>query len=366
VDLATQYSRGNYTLYFLGHAWSFALLALVLAWGLGIRFRDWARKFGRGPNRTVFLTAAISSIFLALASLPLRLYRGYFREKRYGFARQTLLQWLGDWGKGLAIGVVLGGVFFVALYAVARRFPRRWWQIASAVAIVFLFVTVAVEPVFLEPMFNRFSPLPEGALKTRLLALAHRQHIPAKDVFQVDASRQSAHTNAYVAGLLGTERIVIDDTLLKTETDDEVVATMGHEMGHYVLHHLWKGLALASLGILATCALVALMFPRLTRLPITDPAGLPLIVLIVSACSFLSTPIGDAYSRRLEHEADAFGLDVVRDPDATETSLRKFHTIDLSEYDPPPFIEFWYYTHPSLRHRIEFCEQWRRDHPVPR
>ncbi len=137
---------------------------------------------------------------------------------------------------------------------------------------------------------------------------------------------------------------------------------MGHEMGHYALHHLWKGLALAILGIFAICGLLRLVYPRLTALPFADPAGLPLALLIVSALSFLSTPIGNGFSRRLEHEADAFGLDVVRDPDAAESALRKFNTIDLSEYDPPPFIELWSYTHPSLRHRIEFCERWKREH----
>ena len=361
-DLAKRYSRGNYALYFLANCWGFAVLGLILLAGLGPKFRSWAEKVSRGPNRVVFFTSAILTVALALAELPLRFYRGYLREKSYGFARQGVLGWLGDWAKGLAIGVVLGGLFFVALYAVVRKFPKRYWLVAAVVAIVFLVIAVAVEPVFLAPLFNRFTPLPPGPLKTRLLDLAHSHGIPAKDVFEVDASRQSAHTNAYVSGLLGTQRIVIYDTLLKTETAREVVATMGHEMGHYVLHHVWKGLALASLGVLAVCGLVALLYPRLTRLPISDPAGLPLVVLLVSLLSFLSTPIGDGYSRRIEHEADAFGLDVTRDPDAAESSLRKFNTIDLSEYDPPRFVEWWYYTHPSLRHRIEFCEQWKREH----
>ena len=364
-DLATRYSRGNYALYFAGEAWSFALLGMVVASGLAVKFRDWGRKAGRGTNRTVFLTAAIFTLFVSLASLPLHFYRSYLREKRYGFSHQTLLQWLADWAKGLGLGILLGSLFFVALYAVARRFPKRFWLVAAGVAIFFMVVAVAVEPVFLAPLFNKFTPLAAGPLKTRLLDLAHSQGIPADDVYEVDASRQSAHTNAYVTGLLGTQRIVIYDTLLKTNTPDEVVATMGHEMGHYVLHHLWKGLALASLGILAACGLVAFLFPRLTRIEITDPAGLPLVVLLVSAVSFLSTPIGDGFSRRLEHEADAFGLDVCRDPDAAESSLRKFNTIDLSEYDPPRFIEWWYYTHPSLRHRIEFCERWKHEHLPP-
>jgi STE24 endopeptidase len=361
-DLAREYSRGNYALYFAGEAGSFALLGAVVASGLSVKFREWAQRAARGPNRIAFLTAAILTVFLSVASLPLHIYSSYFREKRFGFARQTVLQWLGDWAKGLGIEIVLGGILITILYAVTRKFPRRFWLIAAAVAILYMVATVAIAPVFLAPLFNKFSPLPDSALRSRLLEVAHSQGIDASDVFEVDASRQSAHTNAYVAGLLGTERIVLYDTLLKTHTPREVVAVLGHEMGHYVLHHLWKGLALASLGILAACWLVRSLFPRLTSLKISDPAGLPLALLIVSAFSFLSTPIGDGFSRKLEHEADAFGLQAVRDPDAMETALRKFNTVDLSEYDPPSFIELWYYTHPSLRHRIEFCEEWKRTH----
>ena len=364
-DPAKRYSRGNYALYFAGEAWMLGLLGAVAASGLGVKFREWAKRRTSGPNRVVFLTASLLTLFVILASLPLHFYRSYLREKRYGFAHQTILQWLGDWSKGTAIAVILGGLFFVLLYAVARRFPRRFWLVAAVVAILFMVVTVAVEPVFLAPLFNKYTSLPDGALRSRLLELAHSQGIPAKDVFEVNASRQSGHTNAYVAGLLGTERIVIDDTLLKSHTDREVIAVMGHEMGHYVLRHLWKGLSLASLGIVAGCWLLNLLYPKLTRLELSDPAGLPVALLIVSALSFLSTPIGDGYSRRLEHEADAFGLEVVRDPDAAESAFRKFNTIDLSEYDPPPFIEFWYYTHPSLRHRIEFCEEWKRKNGSP-
>ncbi|HWC65499.1 MAG TPA: M48 family metallopeptidase, partial [Thermoanaerobaculia bacterium] len=268
------------------------------------------------------------------------------------------------------VGIVLGGLFAVALYAVIRRFPRRWWLIGAAVAMAFTIFAVAVEPVFIAPLFNKFTPLAAGPLKTKLLDLARSQGIDAKDVWEVDASRQSAHTNAYVAGLLGTERIVIYDTLLRTQTPREIVAVMGHEMGHYVLHHLWKGLAFGALLILIGAGLVKTLYPRIaTRRGerwaiggITDPAGLPLVLLIVSAFSFLAAPAANAFSRAEEHEADAFSLDVVRDPDALAAGFAKFNTHDLSEYDPPRIVELWFYTHPSLEHRIEFCERWKREH----
>ena len=369
-----RYAHGRYLLSIAGSAWGFLVLLFLLRSKLSAAFRDRAARIARGgAHRAVFVYFAFFTAATALLSLPLDLYGGWLRERRWGFARQTLAQWLGDWGKGLGVGIVLGGAFAVALYAVIRRYPRRWWAIGAAVAIVFTVFAVAVEPVFIAPLFNRFTPLRPGPLKTRLLDLAHAQGIAADDVYEVDASRQSSHTNAYVAGLLGTERIVVYDTLLQTQTPREIVAVMGHEMGHYVLRHLWKGLALGSLLILLGAWLVKALYPVIARGraerwgigPVSDPAGLPLVLVVVSVFSFFAAPAANAFSRWEEHRADAFSLEVVRDPDALAAGFAKFNTHDLSEYDPPGIVELWFYTHPSLKRRIEFCAEWKRTHTAP-
>jgi STE24 endopeptidase len=365
-----KYAHGAYLLSLAGAAWGFFVLLFLLRSRLSAAFRDRARAIGRGgANRTVFVYFTIFTVVTSLLSLPLDAYGGFFREKRFGFAHQTLLQWLGDWAKGIGLAIVLGGAFAVALYAVVRRFPRTWWLIGAAVAMAFTIFAVAVEPVFIAPLFNKFTPLAAGPLKTRLLDLAHAEGIPARDVWEVDASRQSGHTNAYVAGLLGTERIVIYDTLLKTHTPREVVAVMGHEMGHYVLRHVAKGLAFGGVLILAGAGLVRRFYAPIAERgsrwgigPIADPAGLPLVLLVVSVYSFLAAPVANAFSRWEEHEADVFSLEVVRDPDALAAGFAKFNTHDLSEYDPPRIVELWFYTHPSLEHRIAFCERWKREH----
>jgi STE24 endopeptidase len=368
-----RYAHGRYALSLAGSAWGFLVLVFLLRSRLSARMRDEVLRRTRRPNAVVFVYFALFVVVTSLLSLPLELYGGYFREREYGFARQTLAEWFGDWAKGLGIGIVLGGIFAVALYAVIRRFPRRYWLIGAAVAMAFTIFAVAVEPVFIAPLFNKFSSLAPGPLKSRLLALAHAQGIPASDVYEVDASRQSGHTNAYVAGLLGTERIVIYDTLLQTQTTREIVAVMGHEMGHYVLRHLWKGLALGGALILLGAWLVRTLYPKIAAGRgdrwgiggISDVAGLPLVLLVVSVFSFFAAPAANAFSRWEEHQADAFSLDVVRDPDALAAGFAKFNTVDLSEYDPPRLIELWFYTHPSLEHRIEFCQEWKRTHGAP-
>jgi len=368
-----RYAHGRYALSLAGSAWGCLVLVFLLRSRLSVRMRDEILRRTRRPNAVVFVYFALFVVVTSLLSLPLELYGGYFREKEYGFSHQSLPEWFGDWAKGLGLGIVLGGIFAVALYAVIRRFPRRWWLIGAAVAMAFTIFAVAVQPVFIAPLFNKFSSLAAGPLKSRLLELAHAQGIPASDVYEVDASRQSGHTNAYVAGLLGTERIVIYDTLLQTQTTREIVAVMGHEMGHYVLRHLWKGLAFGSALILLGAWLVQRLFPRIAAGrgarwgigPVSDVAGLPLVLLVVSVFSFFAAPAANAFSRWEEHQADAFSLDVVRDPDALAAGFAKFNTVDLSEYDPPRIVELWFYTHPSLEHRIEFCQEWKRRHAAP-
>jgi STE24 endopeptidase len=367
---AKAYSHGGYALYFVAEAWRFAVLLIVLATGLSARLRDSAERISKRRGIAVFLYFALFAVVTALLALPLDMYGGYFRERRYGFAHQTPLAWLGEQGKALALTIVFGGLVLMLVYAVIRRFPRRWWIGAAGVAIAFAIVAMAIAPVFIAPLFNRFTPLPDSPLKHEILELAHSQGIPAKNVYEVDASRQSGHTNAYVAGLLGTQRIVLYDTILKTDTPREILAVLGHEMGHYVLDHVWKGIAFFSALILLGAWLVQRLFRRLSARfggrwgirGVSDPAGLPLILLILSIYGFVLTPATNAFSRHLEHQADAFSLRVDGDPDAMITALRKFNTHDLSEYDPPPFIELWLYTHPSLEHRIEFCQRWKTEH----
>lgn len=365
---AREYSRGRYALFFARQAVGFATLALLLAIGLSARLRDAAESVASRPWAVVAVYWVLFLLVTSLLAFPLQLYGGFLRERRFDFARQSLAGWMGDWAKGLLVGAVLGGALVVAIYAVLRRFPRRAWLIASAVAIAFLVFSMVIAPVVLAPMFNRFRPLPSSPLKSRILDLARRQGVPAREVYEVDASRQSAHTNAYVSGLLGTRRIVLYDTLLSRDTPDEIVTVVGHELGHAVLHHIPNGIAFGSALILLLAAVTQRLFSRIAAggrfgiRGLADPAGLPLIILIASVLGFLLSPALNGFSRRQEHAADAFALESTRDPDAFVSALMKFHTLDLSEMDPPPAIEWWLYTHPSLAHRIEFCRVWKREH----
>lgn len=364
------YSHGGQVLYAVGTVWGLALLALIVATGFGAWLQGLAERMTRRVNVKVAVYAALFAVVTFLGSFPLTVYASYVREKRYGFANQTFAAWLGDQGKGLLIATLLQALFFTALYAILRRLPRFWWVAGSALAILFVILVLAIAPVFIAPLFNTFEPLHDAALRDEILAMAKTQGIPAREVYQVDASRQSEHNNAYVAGLLGTQRVVIYDTLLKHFTPREIRFVMGHEMGHYVLRHIWKFVALLSVVIVIGFALVdrgareiLKAAPRLGITALHQPASLPLLLLLLNGWSVLVTPAIATFSRHEEQQADRFGMEVTGDPEAAASSFIKFGTYDLSEYEVDPWIEALLYDHPSPANRIRFAQAWAAGHP---
>jgi len=213
---------------------------------------------------------------------------------------------------------------------------------------------VVIAPGGGNPVFNKFEPLKDQVLKQKLLEEASRAGIEGGRVYQVDKSKQTTTMNAYVTGLGPTKRIVLWDTLLAKMTHDEILAGMGHEMGHYVLHHVWQGLAWTITGSFFVLLLAQWAYERGTT-DRGDPASLPLLLVIVSTISFFGAPIENGISRYYEHQADVFGLELTHLNEATASSFVKFAEDSKVNPNPSPFIEFWRYSHPSLQKRIDFA-----------
>jgi Zn-dependent protease with chaperone function len=249
---------------------------------------------------------------------------------------------------------VLIGSLAGAPAVVAMQRIRRWWLplwLGSIPAIVLL---VIIAPVLLDPIFNRFEPLRDQDLKEELLDLASRAGIEGGRVFQVDKSKQTTTMNAYVTGIGPTKRIVMWDTLLQKMTREEVVSVMGHEMGHYVLHHVWKGVALAVAGVLAALLVAHAVYAR-ARIDARDMATFPWLLVILTVLLFLGSPVAAGFSRHLEHEADVFALDLTGLGVPMATAFVKLAEDTKINPDPHPVIEFWRYSHPSLKKRVEFA-----------
>lgn len=366
------YAHGGYWIALVDTIWSILVLWVIVASGFGSRMQRWVEGVTRRPNLVVVLYVVLFTVVSFLTSFPLGLYAGYFREKEFGFLNQGFGGWMGDQGKALCVAIVLQALLLGLVYLALRRLGNAWWVPGAAITIAFVVLGLVIAPVFIAPLFNTFTPLKDEALRREILDMAHAQGIPANEVFEVDASRQSEHNNAYVAGILGTQRVVLYDTILKRFTPREIRYVMGHEMGHYVLHHIWKTVAFISVLVVLGFFFVDRMGRRLIATHprwgiggLEQPASLPLVLLLVSLFLTAALPVISTYSRAQEHAADMFGLEVTHDPEAAASVFTKFGRYDLSEYQVNPMIEFLLFDHPSTGNRIRFAQEWARTHPAP-
>lgn len=342
-------------------------MLLLLETGFSARMRGLAERLTRLRWLQSFLYWVEFVIAAAALMFPLTVYEDFFREHKYGLSNQNFPSWFRDQLVGLLVAVLLGGIAFVILAAVVRRLPRTWHLWGTAVAILFLMIGMLIAPVYIAPLFNTYKPLQNTAIKDQILSLAHANGIPATDVYEVNASRQSKRVSANVSGILATERITLNDNLLNRCSPQAILAVMGHEMGHYVLHHIYNGVIFASIGVAVMFTLLRwgtawALFRWGTRWQvhgIADVAVLPLVVFILSILSFLFTPIGNTVTRTQEYEADIFGLNASRQPDGeAEADLL------LGEYrklDPTPLEEFIFFDHPSGRTRIYAAMRWKAE-----
>ena len=363
------YFEGGYWLLLWNLLWGLGIAALLLSGKRSARLRDWTERVAARRWLQTLLYAAVYLLLIWLMALPLSIYQDYFREHQYGLANQTFLPWFGEQCISLALLLVFGSIFIALLYGVVRRAGERWWAWGAALATLFVLLGVVVAPVFVLPLFNDYRPLPPGDTRNSILSLARANGIPADNVYVFDASKQTTRISANVAGALGTTRIALNDNLLDRTSLPEIRAVMAHEMGHYVLHHVWR--SVVYLGVLSALALLLLhwTFDRLlvrwgARLGITDradSAGLPLAVALLSILGLLATPLTNSITRQQESEADIFGLNAAREPQAFASVAMR-----LSSYrklDPGPLEELLMYDHPRGRTRVHMAMTWLAENP---
>ena len=363
------YFEGGYWLTLWNFLWGAGASLLLLFSGLSARLRDRAERLTRHRS---LQTLAYWVQFIAvsyLLSFPLSVYRDHFREHQYGLSNLTFAAWLGEEAKGLLVSLLLGGAAVVALYEVVRRLPRTWWLWGSGVSVAFLAFTALIVPVLIVPLFNTPKKLADQRVTAPILSLARANGIDTGEVWEIDASKQTKRVSANVSGLLGTERITLNDNLLTRSSLPEIEAVMGHEMGHYVLNHVYKFIWEFGIVIVVGFALLGRSFEwlraryqaRFGVREIGDVAGLPLVTLVFSAYFFLLTPVLNTIIRTGEQEADMFGLNAARQPDGFARAA-----LMLSEYrklDPGPLEERFFYDHPSGRTRIFNAMKWKAEHP---
>jgi STE24 endopeptidase len=365
------YTEGGYWIELWGMLLSAAILLLLLRTGWSRRVRDWTERRSRRRALRTFLYYGAFTLAVTLLSFPLTVYAGFVREHAYGLATQGIGGWLRDQLVALAVSLVLGGIAVTVLYEVLHRFPRAWPALGAAVTMAFLLVGALIAPVFIAPLFNRYTLLADARIREPIVRLAHANGIAADRVYVMDASRQTTRISANVSGLLGTERITLNDNLLRRASLPEIEAVMGHEMGHYVLFHIYQFLVFFAIVAVGGFALLRSGFAWAVRRRgeawgirgIDDPAGLPLLTLIFSLYLFVLTPVLNTYVRNTEAAADIFGLNAARQPDGFATIALKL--ADYRKLDPGPLEELLWFDHPSGRARIRMAMQWKAAEGAP-
>ena len=359
------YFEGGYWLLLWNYLVAAAISILLLSSRISERLRNSSERLTRYKTLQV-ACYSISYLLLAfLLSFPLNVYEHFFREHQYGLATQNFPAWFREQLIGLGITLIGGTIFFVVLYAIFRHAPKTWWIWGTGVAVVFSFFVLFIAPVFIEPLFNTYKPLTKPEISEPILVMARANEIPVKQVFQVDASRQTTRVSANVSGILGTTRIALNDNLLNQCTVPEIRAVMAHEMGHYVLNHGAKLLTYLAVSILVGFGLTRILFDAALRRwgdrwgvrGIADPAGLPLLALIFCTLLFLATPLLNTLVRVTEREADAFGINTAREPDAMAEVALKLGV--YRKLNPTPLEEFIFFDHPSGRARIRMAMDWK-------
>jgi len=342
-----------------------ALILLNLRWSA--KMRDLSERVTRFKPVHTFVYWLQYLVLTSVLIFPLTVYEGYFREHKYGLATQTFGPWLGDQLKALGVGLVLGGLLVVVLFGIVRRLPRTWWIWGSVVTILFTIFGVLIAPVYIVPIFNKVTRLDDPKVVDPILSMARANGIPAKDVYTMDASRQSTRMSANVSGFANTMRITLNDNLLRRGSPEEIQAVMGHEMGHYVMNHIYKFIMF---NAIETVLFFALLYwglgwslqrwgEKWQIRSVGDTAVVPLVVLLALAYGFVTTPIDNTMIRTQEKEADMFGLNAARQPDGFAQAA--IHLGEYRKMNPAPIEEFIFFDHPSGRNRIYAAMRWKAE-----
>jgi Zn-dependent protease with chaperone function len=364
-------SRIHFRLALIGFLYGLIVLWIILHWKLGAKYRDWSEKCSAKRFLQALIFSPLFLLTIAFLTLPLDVYSELV-EKKFGISVQRWGSWSWDWVKGELVSLVIFTILIWLLYAVIRRNPRRWWFYFWLVSLPINVFVLFVAPWVISPLFNKFEPLQrkEPGLIVPLEQLVQRagEDIPPERMFWMGAAEKTTAVDAYVAGIGASKRIVVLDTTIAKATTPQILVAVGHEMGHYVLHHVLKSIAFFG-------ALFLFFFYLGYRLigwvlgrwgtdwairGLDDWGSLPALLFLLSLFSFLANPLANAYSRYQEHQADQYGLEVTHGltPDSGQVAAQAFQLlgqVDLGDPDPNPVDVFLFYDHPPIADRLQFC-----------
>lgn len=366
-ESSDSYFEGGYWLDLFGFVIELIITWIFLSLGLSRWIKNRAEKF-RNLHIQNFIYLILYFLFAYILVFPFTIYRGFFREHSFNLSNMSFGGWFSEEMIGLALSMFLLSIFIVVLYWVIRKVKESWWIWGSVLMVIFLVFSMFISPVFISPLFNEYKPLENQEIKESILSMARANGVPADNVYQFDASKQSNRISANVSGIGGTIRISLNDNLLNQCSPAEIKSVMAHELGHYVLNHVYEMLIYIAILIFIGMAFVNWAFHKLINRykkkwaisGISDIVGFPLFVFLFSAFFFIASPIMNNIVRSNEVEADNYGLNTAREPDGFASVAMKLST--YRKINPGKLEEYIFFDHPSGKTRVFNAMQWKAEH----
>ncbi len=361
---AKEYARIKRRLWAFSQGFStvYALLWLFTGWGTGLR--DWLSGFITSPWLLVAAFSAIFTGIYAVINIPLGYYTGFVLPHRFDLSTQEHKDWVADQLKNLAISIVFGLFIIELVYWLFRTQEDTWWLWLTGGMLLFSVLLTNLSPILIMPIFNKFTPLSEehADLAERLLRLAEKANTRVKGVFKMDMSRRSRQANAFLTGIGNTRRIVVGDTLIENFSNDEIETVLAHELGHHVHKDMaWLigfGTLLTALGFYLVFLAMNWAISTFGLSGVSDPANLPVLMILLSLYELVVMPIDNAFSRWREGLADDYALETTGKTQAFAAAFTRLANQNLGEVDPEPWVVFLFYNHPPLNARIKKAENW--------
>lgn len=355
------YKSGN-ILWFAQNLWGLVIPALILFTGFAAKLRGVCDRITQKWLWNTALFALIYLLITTILTLPLDYYTSFIRPHSYGMSNQTFGRWFNQYLIGTGISTLMGIIVVWILYGVIRKSPRRWWLYFGILTFPLIVFLVIVQPIWISPLFNKFGSMKDKQLEQKILNLASRAGIEGSRVYEVDKSADTNQINAYVTGIGATKRIVIWDTAIEKLSEDQLLFVMGHEMGHYVLNHMWWGLFVYTLISIVTLFLIYLLGGWCLRKwgrcfgfsEMSNIASLPLIFFLYALFSIILAPAGNLFSQKIEHNADTFGLELTHLNHAAATGFVKLQMNNLGYPWPGELYMLFRASHPSIGERITY------------
>jgi len=350
--------------------WAFLVAALVtlviVRSGLLDRVQDGIRE--RRKNLRAFTVSLVFLLMTFVLTLPWTVYESWWREKSYGRTSQPFMDWFSQQLIALTVSTIITAILLIGVYWLIRKAGKWWWLWSGGLVAIVFSLVILLSPILIEPMFNKYEPVPPGKVRDAVVEMAGRAGVPPERVFMYNGSRQSNNFTANAGGIGNTARVAISDVAMKSATLDEVRAVTGHEIGHYVLKHTWWGILFYSVGAILLFWLANLLFPRFARLfgstaTLAEPRGVPILGFMVSLLGLVSLPVVNTFGRTLESQADMYSLQTENRPDALSTALVK--TAEYRYPRPGRVEEILFYDHPSVEARVRRAMEWKAVHPGP-